>query len=271
MIRNRFYAIYDDSSVEATLDPEGTPSAVPVTSAPYQEVDLMNLTCDELGVNSVISSCYLGTLNGACNPADGSSADVDMKKYLSSLMTDDAVYNTPSELEYGAAHENDAKGWYIVLADQGSAKCGHMSYPTLIDNATSSDHDNHDGEQILSQSILYFGTLYFTSYQPSTSDACNPQGNGFSYAISYLNGSATYDLTDAASGKMDITDRYKKFTSISGIPSGFTIITSGGHAAAMASMGGAVIGPGPNPANPFQINTPGLGLELFYWRDSSSQ
>jgi len=62
----------------------------------------------------------------------------------------------------------------------------------------------------------------------------------------------------------------KKFIAIYGIPSGFTIITSDGHAAAMASMGGAVIGPGPDPNNPYEIATPGLGLELYYWRDSNS-
>ena len=38
----------------------------------------------------------------------------------------------------------------------------------------------------------------------------------------------------------------------------------------MASMGGAIVGPGEDPANPFEIETPGLGLELYYWRDSNS-
>lgn len=271
MIRNRFYAIYDDSSVSAILDPKGLATNVPVASAPYSELNLMNLTCDELGKDSVIKDCYLSDLGVACDPADGTSADVDMKKYLRSLLRDDAVYGGTPALEYGASHENDMKGWYIVLADQGQT-CGHMSYPTAIDDTDGSDHDNHDGEQILSQALLYYGTLYFTSYQPSIGDdECNPRGNGFSYALNYLDGSATYDLTDTTSNFYDITDRYKKFTDITGIPSGFTIITSGGQAAAMASMGGAIIGPGPNPNNPYIINTPGLGLELFYWRDSRSE
>ena len=271
MIRNRFYAIYDDTSVIAQLQPPlpAAATAVAITSAPYFEKDLLNLTCDELGKDAIITSCYLGTLGGTCDETDGTSADVDMKMYLKSLLTDDAVYGTPSALEYGLTHENDAKGWYIVLADQG--QCGHMSYSSTILDSNGIDHDNHDGEQILSQAILYFGSLYFTSYQASISDPCNPQGNGFSYALNYLDGSATYDLNDPQNGDSDFTDRYKKFVGISGIPSGFTIITSGGHAAAMASMGGAVIGTGPDPANPFEIDTPGLGLELFYWRDSNSQ
>jgi len=271
MIRNRFYAVYDDSSVTAQKLLPLPVTDVPVTSAPYVEDDLLNLTCDELGKDSTINSCYLGTLGGNCNAADGTSADVDMKKYLKSLLTDDAVYNAPpSALELGLAHENDAKGWYIVLADQGKV-CSHMTYPTAIANSISTDHDNHAGEQVLSQALLYYGTLYFTSYQASISDPCNPQGNGFSYALNYLNGSATYDLSQPNDNKTDLTDRYKKFTNIFGIPSGFTVITSGGQAAAMASMGGAIIGPGPDPANPYKIATPGLGLELFYWRDSNSQ
>jgi len=265
MIRNRFYAVYDDSSVTATLLPA---TNVPVTSVPYFEDDLLNLTCDELGRDSKINSCYLGALGGIC---DATSTDMDMKGYLNTLLTDNAAYGTPSALEYGATFENDAKGWYIVLEDQGdSAVCSHVTYPTIISSADGSSADNHEGEQILSQAILYYGTLYFTSYQASISDPCNPQGNGFAYALNYLNGSAAYDLNYPDSDKIDITDRYKKFTDISGIPSGFTIITSDGHAAAMASMGGAIIGPGPDPENPYEIDTPGLGLELYYWRDSNS-
>ncbi len=260
MTRNRFYAIYDDTSVNATLkSPSGVVSNVAVTSAtsttPYKENNLLNLTCDELGQNT--------TINTGLN-----------KSQLASLLTDNAVYTASSQtlLEYGSAHENDAKGWYIVLADQGTSACsGHVTYPTSISSSTLSSHDNHTGEAILSQALLYYGTLYFTSYQPSISDPCRPQGNGFSYALNYLNGSATYDLNlTTSSNIMDITDRYKKFTNISGIPSGFTIILRDGHAQAMASMGGALIGPGPDLTKPFEINTPGLGLELYYWRDSNS-
>lgn len=269
MIRNRFYTVYDDASVTATQTVPPPDAPVAVTSAPYQENDLLNLTCDELDKDTSINSCYLGPLGGACDATDTSE---DMKTYLRSLLKDDAVYGTPVALEKGPANENDAKGWYIVLPDQGqSLACGHVSYPTTIDSFTSTDHDNHIGEHVLSQATLYYGTLYFTTYQPSGDDPCNPQGNGFSYALNYLDASATYDLTETTVGNYDITDRYKKFTGIHGIPSGFTIVVRDGHAAAMASMGGAIIGPGPDPANPFEIETPGLGLELYYWRDSSSE
>ena len=268
MIRNRFYAVYDDVSVTATQTVPLPETPVAVTSAPYQEDDLLNLTCDELDKDTVINSCYMPTPGAACSAA---TASEDMKNYLRSLLKDDAVYGTPVALEEGAAHENDAKGWYIVLPDQGqSSACGHVSYPTTIDSFTSTEHDNHIGEHVLSQATLYFGTLYFTTYQPSSDDPCNPQGNGFSYALNYLDASSTYNLTNTITGKYDITDRYKKFTGIYGIPSSFTIVVRDGRAAAMASMGGAIVGPGEDPANPFEIETPGLGLELYYWRDSNS-
>ncbi len=270
IIRNRFYAVYDDASVTAELKPpSSTATDVDVTSSPYFEKDLLNLTCDELGKDSEITSCYAGALGGICDASDSTSANVDMKAYLKKQLKDDAVYGSPAALEYGAAHEDDSKGWYIVLEDQG--QCSHMNYSSTIQNTNISDHDNHDGEQILSKPVLYYGTLYFTSYQASSSDSCNPQGNGFSYALNYLDGSATYNLNDQTSTDRDVTDRYKKFTGIAGIPSGFSIITSAGKAAAMASMGGAIVGPGPDPTKPYEIDTPGLGLELFYWKDCEVQ
>lgn len=286
MIRNRFYAIYDDSSVTAKLNttPSSTiptytnvpvSSAPPVTSTPYYEDDLLNLTCDELGISSTINSCYLGNSLPDGTTCTATSADVNMKKYLNSLLTDNAVYGTTPALEYGMAHENDAKGWYITLEDQGnSTKCSHVTYFTNPISTTNSSHDNHVGEQILSQAILYYGNLYFTSYQPSTTDPCNPQGNGFTYALNYLDGSAAFDMNPDVTNvnyveKKDITDRYNKYNGIVGIASGFSVITRDGHAAAWASVGSSLKGPG-RDGDP-EIPTAGLGLELFYWRDSNSQ
>lgn len=253
-IRNRFYAIYDDSSVTATRN---TGESMEVSSAPYKENNLLNLTCDELGDNTTIISGYT-------------------KTQLRTILKDDAVYidnSSKPAVEGGSTHENDAKGWYIVLEDQGkkTTVCSHVTYPTTVDASTTNAHDNHIGEQMLSQAILYYGTLYFTTYQPTASDPCNPVGNGFAYSLDYRDGSSVYNLNATTQNTQDITDRYKKFTDIFGIPSGFTIVLREGHAAAMASMGGAIVGPGPDPLNPYEIDTPGLGLELFYWRDSNSQ
>ena len=61
------------------------------------------------------------------------------------------------------------------------------------------------------------GTLYFTTYQASGQDSfCVPIGNDFTYAIRYENGSANYDYVDATLQKKDITDRYWKYSGITG-------------------------------------------------------
>ena len=83
-----------------------------------------------------------------------------------------------------------------------------------------------------------------------------------------MNGTAVYNINSTT--VIDIADRYAKITGISGIPSGFTVVIRNGQAAAMASMGGSIIGPGGFAGDQYKINTPGLGLQLYYWRDSNS-
>lgn len=279
MVRNRFYAIYDDSSVTAKeYNADLTfKQNIAVSSTPYTEDKLLNVTCDELGKDTIINTCYLGTLGGVCDPA-WAEGDIStaMKKYLKALLTDDATYGsgTPA-LENGAAHEDDAKGWYIVLEDQGKTTvCGdHVQYASTISAATTDDRDNHVGEQVLSQAALYNGVLLFTSYQASSSEPCNPQGNGFSYALDYRTGSAAFNL-NGDMAEEDVTDRYTKHVRILGIPSGFAIIVRDGHTAAMASMGEKIAGGGEPTGDgetpPYEIGGKGTGLDLYYWRDSSS-
>ncbi len=284
MVNDRFYSIYDDSSVTATLYvppvldtaasallttcqtygfycPDllyGTVSnSAAVSGVPYTEKDLLNVTCDDLGSDTVIDLADKLALKGLL---------LDDAKYFNTLLSSDA-------LEEGRTHENDAKGWYIILAKQGDATyCAGYTYPTAVLATDVNARDNHVGEKILSQVTLYYKILYFTSYQPAYSDACNPAGNGFSYALDYTTGAAALNL-NPADGALDVTDRYKKYTGIHGIPSGFAIITREGHAAAMASMGGALIGPSESSGffpDEGEIKTGGSGLELFYWRESGS-
>ena len=255
LIRNRLYSIYDDTAV--TAQNTNTNAAVTVSTAPYTENDLLNLSCDELDNDTTLG---------------GSTTKADLRDYL----TDDATYVSSGSwnLENGT-HENDAKGWYIILEDQGDATaCSNCSYSGSVDDSTTTDRDNHDGEKILSEIGLYAGILYFTSYQPSIDDPCNPQGNGFSYSLNYCDGTAAYDLNSNNAGT-DVTDRYTKVNAILGIPTKFAIITRDGQAGAMAMMGGKIIGPKPPdsepPGPPFKIKSPGLGLELYYWREGNSQ
>jgi len=254
MIRNRFYAIYDDSSVTAIEDPDGSPSSVMITSVPYKEDNLLNLSCDELDAGT--------TLTGI------------VKNDLEEILRDDPSYNNYTLLENGAANEDDAKGWYIILEDQGDAtKCSHCTYSGSVSDATTISRDNHDGEKILSQVNLYAGILYFTTYQPAISDPCSPQGNGLAYSLNYCDGTAGYNLNllnDSGSDiNYDVTDRYHKVVNIFGIPSDFAIVTRQGQAGAMSMMGGDIIGP--KKGSDFTIKGSEFGLDLYYWRQGNSQ
>ena len=234
MIRDRYYSVYDDTSVTA-IDTD-TSATVPVSSAPYTENNLMNLTCNELD--------------------DGTTLSLGSKDTIKSQLTDDVTYDNAGTLalEEGAAHEDDAKGWYIVLADQDNDTiCSHCTYNTTV-------LTDHSGEKVLSSSDLYAGVVYFTAYQPSISDPCNPHGNGFAYALNYCDSSAAYNL---------VTGRYLKVSNIYGIPSDFAIVTREGQQGAMSMMGGKITGP--QGGNNFIIKGPGYGLELYYWRESDSQ
>ena len=267
MVKDRFYAVYDDSTVSAAYDPTGVNTAISVTSVPYTENNLLNLTCDELDSGTTLSGL--------------------LKSTLQENLTDDPSYTNNTLLENGATNEDDAKGWYIVLEDQGdSAYCSHCTYPSSVTNTIATDRDYHIGEKILAKAQLYAGILYFTSYQPSVVDPCSPQGNGYSYALNYCDATSAYNLdttgstsdtTGSTSDTTDsddpdnygISDRYYKRTGIFGIPSGFSIVMRQGQAYAMSMMGGDILGP--KGGSDFTIDGPEFGLNLYYWKEGLSQ
>jgi len=210
IVSNRFYAIYDDSPVYATLNS----NIISVSSAAYTEDNLLNLTCDELGPNTT-------------------QKDEDTNEYKTARrenLQDDVVnenFTAPMELDAGGNGENDAKGWYIILGKQGnSSYCSHCKYEaTVIDS--EGGRDNHYGEKILSRVLLFDGKAMFTAYQPNLQDPCSPQGNGLFYALNYLDGSAALNLNhfnddendEDEPEKKDVTDRYQKYYGIKVIPS----------------------------------------------------
>lgn len=257
LVRNRFYALYDDSLVSAN---NGSGS-VAVSTAPYTENDLLNLTCDELGINTVQSSMT-------------AAQTLAFKTNLMNVLTDDVLnidYDDAMELDGAGSGENDAKGWYIILEDQGdSIYCAHCDYAGTVSD-TEGGRDYHAGEKILSQVTLFNKILYFTSYQPAYDDPCAPEGNAFVYALNYIDGSAALNLNvlndDSSSDdpiKKDVTDRYGKHSGVKGIPSNVEVIIRGDEAGGLTSIGGSVVGPG-GPGKGYQIPTPDLGLNLYYW------
>jgi len=282
MIRNRIYSIYDDSDITTSKiditkpvkDSNGSSITFPVavSSSSYTEDDLLNLTCNELDDSTTLSSLpsHSTTLT---NPVDIDNA---LKQFLQEDLYDDAVYKDAVDglnyLEQGGLHENDAKGWYIILPEQGdSTFCSHCTYEAGYTDGL------HAGEKVLSKPSLFYGTLYFTTYQPDSANPCNPQGNGFVYALDYTDATSALNLntsngTDLNGDFHDVTDRYRKYTTIYGIPSGFNIIMRNGEAGAMASMGGAVVGSGEigGVSPPYKIPSPSSGLNLYYWLEGNT-
>ena len=250
MVRNRAYAIYDDIPVTAS-------TGIAINSAPYTEDDLLNITCDELGLNTTQTAGNTATL----------------KSSLQNYLIDDVLntlYTDPMELDDSGAGENDAKGWYIILDEQGdSTYCSHCEYEAVIDDSEGG-RDYHIGEKILSKFTLFSGNLYFTSYQPAYDDPCVPEGNAFTYALNYLNGAAALNLnsanddgTTADDINKDVSDRYGKYSGVKGIPSSFEVVIRNGEAGAMSSIGGGVVGGGKD--GEFQIPYENSGIDIYYW------
>lgn len=254
VIQNRVYAVYDDTPIVASDAVSGAGTAV--SSAPYHETDLLNITCDELGINTTLE-------------ASGPVSKLELETLLYDNVTN------PDNLAHieldGGGGEDDSKGWYIILENQGLAPfCDHCDYASTVDSGEGG-RDYHFGEKILSKLTLFSGNLYFTSYQPSYDDPCAPQGNAFNYALNYLNGAAALNLNSyndvtesdgSVSVMKDVTDRYGKHTAVKGIPSGFEVVVRDGKAAAMASVGGSIIGGGEDG---FEIPFEDIGIDLFYW------
>jgi type IV pilus assembly protein PilY1 len=254
MVQDRVYAVYDDLPVKA----KRSSTDIAVGSAPYTEANLLNLTCDELGINTMKTG---GSITQTLTKKAG----------LQTLLTDDVLNNTVAgklEREPGGGGENDAKGWYIILEKQGlGSYCTDCEYAGAV-SSNDGQRDYHAGEKILSKLSLFAGTLYFTSYQPAYDDPCNLQGNAFTYALNYLDGSAALNLNNANDStgddptRKDVTDRYGKHTGVKGLPSGFEIVVRGGQAGAMSSIGGSIIGGGEDG---FKIPGEKSGISLYYW------
>ena len=192
-----------------------------------KETDLLNLTCNELEDENMVDADNDGDIDGD---------DVTRKYNLKTIL------QTPSQ----------SRGFYRVLDKQGDCYGESIS---------------HVGEHVLSTPTLFFGNVFFTAYQPVFDDPCNPGGNAFIYSIDYCWGTSVfnYNVDNDPSGttNRDITDTYQKIAAGS-IPSAVTIITRGGHPAALVSAGGALVGAGED----LSTNIPGPpgGVSQMLWK-----
>jgi VCBS repeat-containing protein len=148
-------------------------------------------------------------------------------------------------------YDGSALGFYRVLDKQGDC---------------SDDPVDHTGEQVMSQPTVFFKNVYFTTYQPTFNDLCNPLGNAFIYALEYSFGRSTFNYnTDNDTGEYesrDITDTYRMITGTS-IPSGVKVVIRDGHSAGFVSAGGALVGVGEDGSS--NIPGPPSGITPILW------
>ncbi len=122
---------------------------------------------------------------------------------------------------------HSAKGWFIKLGD-------------------INDSNNHLGEKILSEPILFYKRAYFTSFLPIGSDPCNPHGIARVYSLMYCYGTSgvNYNTSNDSGNneKYKKTDRYRQIGT--SIPSGVNIGIREGKAWGLLSSGGGIPGVG---------------------------
>ena len=184
-------------------------------------------------------------LNVTCNELD-EEADADGDGTANS--GDDVIRGDLYEILESSSY--DCRGLYRVLDEQGNC---------------TDDVVDHTGEGVLSQPTVFFKNAYFTSYQPTFDDPCNPAGNAFIYALDYSDYTSVfnYDESNDLSGQVrTITDTYRYLTG-SSIPSGVKVITRQGRAAGVLSAGGAVVGAGQGGST--SIPGPSGGIEPLLW------
>jgi len=109
------------------------------------------------------------------------------------------------------------QGWYVRLVD---------------------DIDQAVGEKILAQGVVFYKTLYITTFTPND-DPCMPGGDGKLYALSHLTGSAVLDFDNDSN-----SDR--RTTVGGGIPSKPVMLITKTGTKLLVSVGSA----NPDPASP---------------------
>jgi hypothetical protein len=185
-------------------------------------------------------------LNLTCDELDV-NADADHNGIVN--VADATAQTAIKNLLYSGA----ASGFYKILDEEGSC--------------SQSSGQSHVGEAILSQPTVFYKNVYFTSYQPTFTDRCNPAGNAYIYALDYSFGAAAFDYNVANDVGMSVVKNISDtYTMISGtsIPSGVSIITRNGSAAGLVTVGGGVVGIGQGGST--TIPAPPGGLSPILWK-----
>jgi type IV pilus assembly protein PilY1 len=154
---------------------------------------------------------------------DRNSASVLTEASLVDVTEDYLQAGTPGQQEEWQNLLDAKDGWFIIIAKQ-------------------------NGEACLSSPVVFYRTVYYTTFAPSIlhlEDLCYVgEGVAFLYAVDYMNGNAVFnfDLTNDAGGTvLDKTDRILKIGT--SIPSGVVITVVGNTAVGYAGVGGGIFKP----------------------------
>ena len=100
--------------------------------------------------------------------------------------------------------------------------------------------DQNSGEKCLSSPVVYYGTVYYTTFAPNFGSQTDPcfvgEGTGRLYALKYKTGNAVFNLDGSLDGAISRSDRSAIIGT--GIPSGVIITFFEGKAVAYVGVGG---------------------------------
>ncbi len=104
--------------------------------------------------------------------------------------------------------------------------------------------DQNAGEKCLSNSVLFYGVIYYTTFTPDIGDPGDPcflsEGKERLYALNYKTGEAAFNLDGLSIGGMDITEEDRSIIMGPSIPSGIIVTFFGNEPVAYAGVGGGV-------------------------------
>lgn len=142
-------------------------------------------------------------------------------------VTDDLLQNSSKSMaEKNAllAQLKDKGGWFITL-------------------------DSMSGEKALSAPVVFYKTVYFTTFSPTSGVETDPcfvgEGTAMAYALNFRDGTAIFnlDLTNDTGGKKVITKSDRSSVIGTAIPSGVIVTVIEGKAVSYVGVGGGVYSP----------------------------
>jgi type IV pilus assembly protein PilY1 len=138
-------------------------------------------------------------------------------------VTDDILQSGTSAAMTVQEQLNAKPGWYIIVTKQ-------------------------EGEACLATPVVFYRTVYFTTFAPTVGDTADPcfvgEGVAYLYAVDYMNGNAVFnfDLTNDVGGTV-LAKNDRNLQIGTAIPSGVVITVVGNTAVGYAGVGGGVFRP----------------------------